>query len=699
MANRSKQAPDGSVRQIDERIGKDSLAALINERYEQSRKARLPFEREWLVNIAFLQGNQYVYYDTTLNRLVTPEQPEWRVRITINRIRPIVKSIIAKILRGRPVLHVLPNTMDDEDIAASKVGKKFLASAWRDLKLDEKEQELVLWAICTGKAFVKTRWNPQGGQYVEQPQLALVTRPVLDQATGQTQIDSATGEMQTEDVYIQTGEIERFWTGEIEIDVIPAFEIFNETTATSLDNSAWVIHAKWRPLDWIRDNFPENGHEVSGEKGAAGLNYSQSLLAGITASGGAVDTNAGVDGAVVKEYYERPNKAHPKGRLITVANDVVLQDTELPSPDGGLPFVEFDDIPEPGRFWSTSRIKDMIPLQVEYNKTRSQALENKNLMQRPKWLVRNGSLVDQSDALTDQPGEVVFYTGDKPEAWFPPAAPDYSRLVDQINFEFMEISGQFEVSKGSPLSSQMPGIAIQLLQEADDTKLGPIISRYHRCLEDIGSKILALAGKYYEEPRLIKTVGSDNCIDVDEFIGADLHFNYDVRIESGNAMGGSLAGKRQFILDLWGIGLFGPYQTPEQEEAAKKVLMYLEFGDYEQQFDNNMLDESNAKQENKDLLEGKMPQRQEYDDDLVHAQVHARRLKQADWPEDNGGVVVQVPQIDPATGQQFVVPEVVPHKEALLLHWQEHLQRLAPPAQQQPTMAGEPPVIQEGIQR
>lgn len=678
-------ASSGSVRQLDQVKGKEALAALIDERYEKSRKVKQPFEREWMLDIAFLQGQQYVYYDTVLNRLVEPEKPEWRVRIVINRIRPIIASLAAKISKTRPVLQVVPNTMEDQDISASKVGSKFLESAWRDLKLDEKEHELILWAMSCGKAFVKVFWNPTGGDYIEQPQVVPVVVP-----------DPNTGALTENVSYMQTGGVDRFWTGEIEVRIVPGFEIFQDPTGTTLDECLWVIHAKWHPLDWIRDSFPAKGPLVSAENGTGGMDYSQSLLAGISNTGGVPDRTSGTEGAVVKEYYERPNQTHPRGRLITVANGIVLQDEELPV--GGFPLVEFEDITEPGRFWATSRIKDLIPLQVEYNKTRSQALENKNLMQRPKWLVQNGSLIDETLALTDEPGEVVFYSTTKPEAWVPPASPDYRNLVEQINFEFMELSGQHEVSKGSPVASDMPGVAIQLLQEADDTKLGPVISRYHRCLEDIGSKILALAGEHYTEPRLIKAVGSDSKIDVDEFKGADLNRNYDVRIESGNAMGGSLAGKRRYILDLWGVGLFGPYQTPEQEEAAKKVLMYIEFGNYEQQFDDKMLDEGNAKQENNELLKGVAPVHQEYDDDLVHSKVHARRLKQGDWPA--GYVEVQVPQIDQTTGQMFMVPQEVPYKEALLLHWQEHMQRLQPPPMEQPEQVqpGQVPTNKEAVQ-
>ena len=697
--NISKIAPSGSVRQFDEKKSKDDIISLVNERYDKSKNARQPFERQWFLNIAFKQGRQYVYYDTILNRLVEPEQPEWRVRIVINRIRPIINTAIAKLLKERPVLQVVPNTTDDDDISACEVGGAFLESSWRDLKIEEKLHELVEWMMSCGKSFLKVYWNPYGGEYVEQPRLMEVHEPIFDPMTGQPTIDPETGEPKTKTVFMDTGQVDAFWTGDIVVEVVPAFEIFNDPSATTLDSSAWVIHAKWRPLDWIRNQYAK-GDKVAAESDSTGLDYSAMLLSGIRDKGASANTSTAQEGAVVKEYWEWPNKVHPKGRLVTVANGVLLQESEIPfTHDTTPPFVEFDDMIEPGQFWSTSRIQDLIPLQVEYNKTRSQALENKNLMQRPKWMVRNGSLIDQDMALTDEPGEVVLYTGERPEAWVPTAIPAYQEYIQQINSEFMELSGQHEVSNAQLPSGPLPGVAIQLLQEADDTKLGPVIRRFHRSLERVGHKILALAGEYYTEPRLVKTTGKNRQTDVKEFMGAELARNYDCRIETGNAVSTSLAGKRQFILDMYGQKLFGPYANKQEEQAAKKVLMYLEFGQYDQQFDDTILDEGNAKAENEALLDQAMPQVKPYDNDECHIEEHERRLKQGGWPQGPQGMMwVEMEPVTDQFGQQVIQPpQQMTFEQALQMHVDRHRAAMTQKIQAEqlammpPQIPGQPP--------
>ena len=90
------------------------------------------------------------------------------------------------------------------------------------------------------------------------------------------------------------------------------------------------------------------------------------------------------DYALVKEFWERPTKDHPQGRLIVVANGVLLYYLDrLPYMVGddnrpALPFTKCVCITRPGCFWGKSIVQRMIPLQRRYNAVRNRIAEYLN---------------------------------------------------------------------------------------------------------------------------------------------------------------------------------------------------------------------------------------------------------------------------------------------------------------------------------
>jgi hypothetical protein len=62
-----------------------------------------------------------------------------------------------------------------------------------------------------------------------------------------------------------------------------------------------------------------------------------------------------------------------------------------------------------------------------------------------------------------------------------------------------ELAGQHEVSQGNVPTGVTAAAAINLLQEADDTRLGPDIEDMEKTLEDAGKRILQLMARYYSD--------------------------------------------------------------------------------------------------------------------------------------------------------------------------------------------------------
>ena len=165
----------------------------------------------------------------------------------------------------------------------------------------------------------------------------------------------------------------------------------------------WVCHEKVRDIDYIKETY---GVEVQEESGIAESNLYESKLTSISG----VSFQKKEHSAVVHEYWELPGK-YPKGRRITTCEDKVLfysEDIGFGDGERELPFFPFFHINVPGRIFPTCIVEQLIPIQREYNKSRSQIIENKNLVGNPIMIAPRGSLDEDP---TNEPGQFLEYAG------------------------------------------------------------------------------------------------------------------------------------------------------------------------------------------------------------------------------------------------------------------------------------------------
>jgi hypothetical protein len=97
-----------------------------------------------------------------------------------------------------------------------------------------------------------------------------------------------------------------------------------------------------------------------------------------------------------------------KGGMFTVLGDQVVQIfNDFPYNHREYPFSKLEHI-ESGKFYGTSVIEDLLPVQKEYNRTRSQIIENKNRMAKLQLMAPKGSI--EVSKVSSEPGQVILYT-------------------------------------------------------------------------------------------------------------------------------------------------------------------------------------------------------------------------------------------------------------------------------------------------
>src|SRR5439155_248203 len=103
-------------------------------------------------------------------------------------------------------------------------------------------------------------------------------------------------------------------------------------------------------------------------KTSSGVRGAQTNLTGLGSTGSSQMIE---NGAVVKEYYERPTAKYPKGRLIVVANNVMLYIGDSPyegNEQGDWhPYSECRWEIVPGRFWGKGPLDNAVEIQKQIN--------------------------------------------------------------------------------------------------------------------------------------------------------------------------------------------------------------------------------------------------------------------------------------------------------------------------------------------
>lgn len=579
-----------NVIKLASRDTRNPEASRIIERYKQAQQREKL--REWHEAMLVFAGRQWDTYNIHTAAVDKAQTPSWRVQLVANLVLPAVVRLHAKMTQGEPILMVLPANNQESSMHAARSSDRLLAHLWRELSTTLKLHALTKWMIITGTSFMKVHWDPTAGTPLPGTNL---------------------------------------YTGEVAQTVLSPFELYPEPGARTLDQARWVIHAVARTVDYVRHYY---GVDLAAEN--------VTTLPGSEYSGAQLVT--------VLEYWERPTHAYPGGRVVTVAGGKVLDDKPNPYDHKDFPFVQFDYIKVPGSFWARGAVIDMISLQREYNKGRSQLLEARNLTSQPQWLIPDGSMNPRS--ITNAPGLRLRYNPNmgKPERVAGPNLPDYvTEDIQRSKRDMDTISGIGEISQSQWPMQVSSGLAVAILREQEDARFLPVVKRYEHQLAKVGELMLKVARQYYTETRVIRVLGQDNRYDVYRLTGNDIDGDYDVVVQPGSALPESRLAKQQYLLDLWNAGIL---------KDRHQVLQMLEFGTLKRLYEDAEIDNQHATREHVRILSGEAVDVEPWHNHAAHISAHNRFRKTAEYetlPESVRSAFVH----HVAQHEDFVVAEPV----------------------------------------
>jgi hypothetical protein len=600
---------DNILKRFKEQEKAKKLVAWAKSEYEKCKSARKVEENDWYLQLAFYNGYQYHDWRTVAGRqgLVEEANPSMLPRITVNRIEPIVRTEIAKTTSQQPSASVVPASNDEEDLLSATAGEQVWQSVYDNNHFQtEILQKAEFWRAITGNGFIKCFWDGSVQNFD--------ARKTQDPLSGEKKILRVPTAM-----------------GDVKYEVVSPFHLFvPDLSEEDLEKQPYIFNVYTKTEQYVKNTFK---NVLPKDFKPAKVTSSEIQDAALLDLRG-VD-NAKPDSVLVIEMWVKPNQTEwlPKGGLITIVDTEIVQysDSGIPYHHGQFPFAHLHGV-QNGKFYRRSVIKSLIPLQREYNRTRSQIIHAKNLMAKPQMMYQEGSV--DARKVTARAGVWIPV---RPGFQYPTPVPiqplpNYViQEIQQLHTDFEDLSGQHQISRGDS-GGVTAATALAYLGERDDAYLTTIYNSIEAGVEKMAKQALSLFVQYVDDKRLVKITGDDGSFDAMMLSGADIASGTDIRVESGSALPTSKAARQALVTEWMKMGFISP----------EDGLRVLEMGMLKQYYNTIKIDENAAQRENLMMKKITEEMAQQYEDE---------------W--NQGAAQGDMDKLDPNTGEPLQVPPVV----------------------------------------
>lgn len=569
-----------------EKTDAELLAAEVTEDFLKRQQERRLIERGWQINLNFVNGKQYCDVNSSGEIYEEEKNYFWQAHRVFNHIASIVDLRCSKLSRIRPALIVRAASSEESDRHSASLASAILAARADDI--DEAVTEATIWSEICGTSFYKVIWNGNAGRAVA--------------------------------VSENGGKLNQ---GDVTVSALSPFEIYPcSLSVETVEDQPSIIHAKAVPVE---DIYSAYGVRLEGKNLNEIINSSGDMQ-GATPKEGLYE--------LLIERYERPTDARKNGRLTIVAGGQLLHDGALPYVNGDgesrvYPFVKQLALPLAGKFFGTSVVDRLIPLQRAYNAVKNRKHEFLNRISMGTIAVEDGS-VDTDELLEDgiSPGKVLIYRqgGKPPEMLSLGSVPsEFSAEEDNLVKEFSKVSGTGDITENADgFAGITSATGLQLILEQDEERMEFSCQQIKRALKCLGRQVLRLYRQYASDVRLVRFVNADDSLNVYYFRGSDISSD-DVCLATDSETNLTPAQKRTMVYDLLDRGLLLDSEGRLPVSAKNKVLELLGFKMLAGERDLSELNRSRAGEENLRLRTAEVEVR-EYEEHETHIAEHTAFL-------------------------------------------------------------------------
>lgn len=600
-------------------LGEIDLKKKIEDFFTRGMELRRPYERQWWNNMAFFLGHQWIKKGDQLWRESLSEAGPLtgKMYMTENFIKTKTLRQATKILREQPILRVIPGSEQTEDREAALLGDKFLE--YKILNNEAFQSEILndlynSWVTVCGIGWLRVYWDST----------QVFSKPKKGKKEGE--------------------EVVR---GDIEIDVVSPFEmLFDGMAGSRWDRIRRFMHVNLVEWDTLEEYYKtrSDGTEVlkkieeadtmseAYEKASILSQFNKLVSGGILT--GPADLKPTDDAFLVRRFWEK--KLGVWNVSVMVGDTLVEEEKKNPSENRGyVPYVPFRLFGIGNDPWGKTLLEDAIPNQKALNRVVWRIYRYYQRMPAPFWIFPKGS--DMADQIHNET-EVVEYEpnlaledqGRPYQAEIKNLPGGTFRIMDFFRTLFDELMADAEVARGKAPAGVKSGIAVNLLQEKDQSTMARMVTNMESSLVRVGKIILSIAGKKYGENRLMQLLGEDNRFNVISFKGADFRGHNDVRIQPASALPASVPARQAFLLQVAGMGGFGPIQADEKARATFFKSLGMLQDPY--QMSDRREHENQAKEENVIMtIDNKDVEVEKWHNDIIHWEIINKLRMSSKW--------------------------------------------------------------------
>lgn len=442
--------------------------------------------------LALYRGDHYQFQPASLvsssgslqdvSRLIGPSAgvEPYRAKAVRNFIPDFVRREVSIATTRTPVFDVLPTGTDRKKIEAANIAEKVALYGYDKWNTREIAVRVSTLAVITGEGFA---W------------------PYFDNSIGPYLNDEGVG------------------VGEIRIRVLHGNQVGWQPGMT-FSESRWYIVEHVRPIDEVKKMSNFVGGDLQPDASTSTLlNTPQ-------------DENSNL--ILVTEYVERPCPKYPNGRRLTIANNRLLV-PERPYPLVGKdnkvidePFLVrlIKDV-DPENDRPRGMVADLIGPQRAINDLESRKLEAKNLGLLPMMVTKN--LKPSIPAIKPIPGAIYNLQGQGEIGWVPPIPPQIITQINDMKMATLDDMGRI-VAQNDPPKNIESSKALQVYNERDVSARAVFLSNVAEFYGTLMQRCLVLVQRHYDEPRVIRINGINGSESIDNFTGAQLVDEIDVRV-------------------------------------------------------------------------------------------------------------------------------------------------------------------------
>jgi len=534
----------------------------------------------------------------------------------VNHLYEMTENLVSRMTRVKPAVEVIPANDEYEDTNAAKAVQLLIKHLWYINDTDTMIQKLHRHKYIFGNAYLKIDW---------------------DENKGDLHPDYVAIRNSGKKVELPKGTPIR--TGDVCYKIVIPWDLL-EDPDKCWEESDLLIEQEVLHIEVLKHNHPEKAKLLKPVKDLT--EFSLDKLKDVKKANHVVKYTA---------YYKHDEHC-VEGKKIVFTNDTILEIDTLGHSHGDFPFSKLTDIDVPGTTLGVSRYQQALSVQNGHNNLSQTIMKNEFMMGAPKWMMPRGA------CKVDQLGNgrtIIQYQGVVPPQLIQmnPTSPTTFEFRDRIENDLGKVMGVHAVSRGEPPKGITAAVALQFLNEQETERSISDIAKHNNFVREVARKSVAVAGDHYQmdDGRMIRILGKENKFMAKYFDAANLHKDYDIRIQNSSALPQSQAARMERVLQTMQYGY--ELLTPE------RWVELLEFGSTEKMHTIITSAINSAESENEDMLEGlPVEEPKEWEDHITHLRVHYKKMQQRSFKED----------IDDELTEEFImhvkITEMLAHERA-----------------------------------